>query len=93
MLATAPIARVTIESEPENPYNKNAVRIANEAGETIGYLARGRYTCLKTVARVAPVVCSAELRGGRSDKPSIGIVIDLGDSFADNRDRGDDAAG
>ncbi|MBI4263222.1 MAG: hypothetical protein HY657_02500 [Acidobacteria bacterium] len=94
MLATAPSARVTIEGEPENPYDKNAVRIANEAGETIGYLARGRYTRLKKVAHVAPVACSAELRGGTSDKPSIGIVIDLGESFADNRDRDeDDTAG
>lgn len=93
MVARAPSAWVTIEGEPENPYDKNAVRIANEAGETIGYLARGRYTRLKKIARVAPVACSAELRGGTSDKPSIGIVIDPGDSFADNPDRDDDDAG
>jgi HIRAN domain len=82
MLASAPRASVTIEGEPTNPQDKNAVRIANEAGETIGYLAKGHYTQLKQIARARPVQCWAELRGGTPDKPSVGIVLDLGDSFA-----------
>jgi hypothetical protein len=82
MLGSGKSIRVTVEGEPANAHDKNAVRIANDAGETIGYLAKGQYTLLKKIARVAPVTCSAELRGGTPDKPSIGIVLDLGDSFA-----------
>ena len=86
MLASATRVSVTIEGEPSNPYDKNAVRIANDVRETIGYLAKGHYTQLKQIARAQPVKCWAELRGGTPDKPSIGIVLDLGDSFAAGSD-------
>lgn len=50
MAASATTARVTVEGEPSDPFDKNAVRIANDAGETLGYLAKGQYTHLKRVA-------------------------------------------
>lgn len=82
MAASAPTARVTVEGEPSNPHDKKAVRIANDAGETLGYLAKGQYTQLKQVARAKPLTCLAEFRGGTSEKPSVGLVLDLGDSFS-----------
>lgn len=82
MATRATTVRVTVEGEPSDPHDKKAVRIANEAGETLGYLAKEQYTQLKHVARVKPLRCLAELRGGTPEKPSVGLVLDLGDSFS-----------
>jgi hypothetical protein len=82
MAAAGTTARVSVEGEPSNPHDQKAVRIANEAGETLGYLAKGHYTQLKQVARAKPLTCLAELRGGTPEKPSVGLVLDLGDSFS-----------
>ena len=82
MAASALTARVTVEGEPGNPHDKKAVRIANDAGETLGYLAKGQYTQLKQMARAKTLTCLAELRGGTPEKPGVGLVLDLGDSFS-----------
>lgn len=79
MFATSARVTVIIEGEPTNPYDKKAVRVANESGETLGYIAKGHYTELKALARIRARTCSADLRGGTPDRPSIGIVLDISD--------------
>lgn len=81
MAAESRAARVTIEGEPSNAYDRGAVRVANDAGETVGYLAKGQYTKLKQLARATPLVCQAELKGGTTETPAIGLVVDLGEEF------------
>lgn len=79
MFASSARVTVIIEGEPTNQYDKKAVRVANESGETLGYLAKGHYTELKALARLRARTCSADLRGGTPDRPSIGIVLDISD--------------
>jgi hypothetical protein len=82
LAANGQTAAVTIEGEPNNLRDGNAVRVADSNGETLGYLAKGQYTQLKKIARTRPLTCLAELCGGTPEKPSVGLVVDLGDAFS-----------
>jgi hypothetical protein len=68
--------------EPENPSDANAVAILTLGNQLIGYLKREvapRYqpTLIELQRRGLTTTCSGKLVGGESDKPSIGVWLDL----------------
>lgn len=73
---------VILAAEPDNAYDHNAVVVKTFKNDTIGYLARedaARYqpTLLELNARGLVSICSAKLYGGKGDKPSFGVWLDL----------------
>jgi hypothetical protein len=75
--------RATLECEPANAYDSNAVAVKID-GKHVGYLERDvakRFrSFIATVSK--PVECSARLTGGTTDKPSIGVVLDFSPIYA-----------
>jgi hypothetical protein len=81
--------------EPTNAYDPNAVRVATEGGDTIGYLAR------EDTVRYKPLFdllarhghhggCRARLIGGEGEKRSFGVMLSLrehDDLLIEMRDR------
>jgi hypothetical protein len=68
--------------EPENQYDRNAIRVDIQGGDQVGYLPREDaeayhrvFAAVKQAGKVA--VCRAKLIGGTPGKPSIGVVLDL----------------
>jgi hypothetical protein len=80
LLATARsnrIVTVGVEPEPDNPFDSKAIRVFDPAtGKTLGYLPRGT-TGFVRLLKDHGIWCNAELKGGTSDKPSIGLVLHL----------------
>jgi len=75
---------VALIPEPTNPYDANAIRVDILRGDQVGYLARddaAAYGLVLTAVTAAGKlgVCRAKLIGGTAGKPSLGVVIDLGD--------------
>jgi HIRAN domain len=73
---------VALIPEPENTYDKNAIRVEIQGGGQIGYLSRDdaseyhdvfRWLAERNVVGVA----RAKLIGGVVGKPSIGVMIDI----------------
>jgi hypothetical protein len=78
---------VELVPEPTNPVDANAIRVDVLGGVQVGYLAREDAAAYRLVlAAVGPTgkkaVCRAKLIGGTSEKPSIGVMIDLLDPGA-----------
>lgn len=74
--------RVLLQPEPDNPHDANAVAVKDFEGQLLGYLSRDdapRYqqTLLALRDRGQTGVCSAVTFGGDSEKPNIGIRLDL----------------
>jgi hypothetical protein len=73
---------VILAPEPENTFDPKAVAVRTFKNVVLGYLAReeaARYqgTLLELRARGLVAICSGQLRGGRGDKPHIGIWLDV----------------
>lgn len=74
---------VVVRPEPDNPYDADAVCVVTANGDALlGHLSRDRAKQYKrALAECAQagftVECTAVMRGGESDKPNIGIWLDL----------------
>ena len=73
---------VEMVAEPQNKFDTYAVRIATLEGAPLGYLTREaapRYqqSVLALRARQQRVLCHGRLVGGDSDRPNIGIWLDV----------------
>jgi len=71
--------RVILKREPENPHDENAVAVLRENGEQIGYLSRDHAEWVADVMDKGKEVKAkiALLTGGKRDKPTRGVVIDV----------------
>jgi hypothetical protein len=74
-----------ILAEPNNAYDPNAIRVAAESGDTIGYLSREdavRYKpAFDLLARHGHMgSCQARLTGGEGNKRSFGVILSLRES-------------
>ena len=74
-----------ILAEPNNAYDPNAIRVAAESGDTIGYLSREDAVRYKPVfdllARHGHIgSCQARLTGGEGKKRSFGVILSLRES-------------
>jgi hypothetical protein len=77
-----PVIAVSVQREPSNPHDANAVRIVSARGETLGYLPREQARWYRDVLREIEAagqvaVCNAVLYGGDEDRANIGIWVDL----------------
>jgi HIRAN domain len=74
--------RAVLMPEPSNAFDPNAIRVAAEGGDTVGYLSR------EDALRYAPVfallrrhnhmgICRARLTGGEGAKRSFGVLLNL----------------
>ncbi len=71
------IVTVGVEREPSNPFDPKAIRVFDPAtGRTLGHLPRGT-TGFVRLLKEHGIQCHAELKGGTSDKPSVGLVLHL----------------
>jgi hypothetical protein len=73
---------VTLQSEPENPFDPNAVVVLSERGKPIGYLSRQdavryRPVFLALTAKGQVATCRAKMFGGTADKANIGVWLDI----------------
>lgn len=75
--------RAVLVPEPENKYDENAVAVYAEAGGVIGYLDR-ELAAERQEDIIAHVrdkkshpCCMAVMRGGRGEKRSIGVWLDI----------------
>lgn len=74
----------TLQLQPDNPYDANAVVVLSDFGETIGYLSRGDAVdygpALKAIAETGhPAQCRAKLVGGTREKRNMGVWLDIDD--------------
>lgn len=75
-------AYVNLIREPDNEHDANAVMVVNDDGRQIGYLPKELAVQYQHALRLWEDVgrsarCQAKLRGGTSEKPSIGVWLDL----------------
>lgn len=72
--------RVVLRAEPTNPYDRHAVAVdCEESGAQFGHLSRKNAAelCSTVVRLPLPARCfDANLYGGESGKPSIGVAFD-----------------
>ena len=71
--------QVQLQREPDNPYDRNAIRVQRINGDQIGYIARGLATSLSPrwdelgITTVpARVSC---LKGGTPEQPTMGLLV------------------
>jgi hypothetical protein len=85
---TSPGAQVeftaTLQLEPENQFDANAVVVLDDAGQKIGYLSRGDAVdygpALKALAAKGHrATCRAKLVGGTQGKKNFGVWLDIDD--------------
>ena len=75
--------RVLLMPEPANKYDSNAVAVYVEGGGVIGYLARDiaaeyqRIIIAHFDSKRSYPCCMARMYGGTSDKPSLGVWLDI----------------
>ena len=77
----APDGTVTVmlAAEPDNQFDPSAVAVLAPSGDKVGYLARELAARWQhALLTLGPQPCLAQLRGGTSDKPHIGIVLQFG---------------
>jgi hypothetical protein len=77
--------RAILMPEPDNPYDRNAIRVVAEEGTTIGYLSREDALAYREVfallTRHGHVgACRAKLIGGTPGKRTLGVLINLRDT-------------
>jgi len=73
---------VTLVPEPDNAYDKNAIRVEIQGGAQVGYLSRDDAAEYRDVfqwlaKRNVVGIARAKLIGGVVGKPSIGVMIDI----------------
>jgi HIRAN domain-containing protein len=83
--------------EPDNPVDKNAIKVCIRAGAQVGYLSRDDAThyhvALQSLASSGKRgLCRARLIGGTEDKSSIGVILDLRPAHSLAQAIGGDAA-
>jgi hypothetical protein len=71
-----------LKPEPTNPFDKNAIVVTSQAGDTLGYLARGDAVDYADAFAILSAVngfglCHAKLIGGTAEKRSYGVLLDL----------------
>ena len=67
----------TLEAEPDNQHDSNAVKVCGPDGETLGYLPRAMARrCQESIVATGGVECEAKLFGGTRQKRSIGVWLD-----------------
>jgi hypothetical protein len=73
-----PTVEATLVAEPANAFDPNAVAVIIEPFGKVGYVPEYAAERIQKIVRAAttPVRCQAQLRGGTSAKPSIGVVLD-----------------
>jgi hypothetical protein len=80
LMATAQPSRIVtvgVAREIDNPFDPKAIRVFDPAtGNTLGYLPRGTTGFVKLL-REHSIERHAELTGGTTQKPSIGLVLYL----------------
>lgn len=72
----------TLQLEPDNPFDPNAVMVLSDLGEKIGYLSRGDAEdygpALRAVAsKGQSAQCRAKLVGGTREKRNMGVWLDI----------------
>ena len=73
-----PTFEATLIAEPSNEFDPNAVAVIIAPFGRVGYVPKAaaeRFQKIVSAAR-QPVHCQATLRGGTSEKPLIGVVLD-----------------
>ena len=70
---------VTLQPEPHNQFDSNAVAVQTESGSTIGYLERDVAETYQRIISTQQkrVRCWARLVGGADEAPNIGVVLDF----------------
>ncbi len=73
-----PTFDATLVAEPSNEFDPNAVAVIIAPFGKVGYVPKVAAERFQTIVRAArqPVHCQARLRGGTSEKPLIGVVLD-----------------
>ena len=76
------IFTAAVVPEPTNSFDSNAVAIYIHRGGHVGYLTREdaveyKPVCEALIAQKAIGLCRARLIGGTTNKPSIGVMLDL----------------
>ena len=68
-----------LRPEPTNPHDPNAIAVTTDDQTVIGYLSRpvAKQFGPTLRAQPTPVVVQAQLRGGSTQQPSIGVVLDF----------------
>ena len=73
---------VTLQPEPTNPYDPQAVVVLSDHRKTIGYLSREHaaeygpvFAALAAHGQIAQ--CKAKMFGGTKAKPNIGVWLDI----------------
>jgi very-short-patch-repair endonuclease len=78
----AVVFMVTLQPEPDNEYDANAVAVIGPYGKKIGHLSRDYAIEYKELfellgARGLTATCSAKMFGGRGDKLNVGVWLDI----------------
>jgi hypothetical protein len=73
-----PTFEATLVAEPSNEFDPNAVAVIIAPFGKVGYVPKVAAERFQKIVRAAgrPVHCQARLRGGTSEKPLIGVVLD-----------------
>ncbi len=83
---------VTIQHEPDNPYDPRALRCADLTGETIGYIARDSWLTRAIIDEKTTTRAQVEaIIGGERGKPLRGVVLTVltaADAKADDGSQG-----
>lgn len=73
---------VTLQREPDNEYDANAVAVIGNYGNKIGHLSRDYAVEYKELlqlleSRGLVATCSAKMFGGKGDKQNVGVWLDI----------------
>ena len=69
---------VRLLPEPQNPYDRRAIRASDVTGATIGYIERDSWLTRAMLDDGTAVLASVmEIIGGEADKPSLGVVLEV----------------
>jgi hypothetical protein len=73
-----PTFEATLVAEPSNEFGPNAVAVIIAPFGKVGYVPKAAAERFQKIVSAAtqPVHCQAKLRGGTSEKPLIGVVLD-----------------
>ena len=86
---------VYLEPEPDNPHDKNAVKVLNIKGEQMGYLssdlAADILKMLSEGKEFSAVITS--FTGGEKDKPIVGCNIEITTSYPQDKPQGTEELG
>jgi hypothetical protein len=69
---------VAVACELDNAHDPNAIVVKDDHNRTLGYLPHNLATdlCKRLALAGHPVICPAEIDGGKDDNPNIGLTVD-----------------